>query len=171
MNDTQKTRFVVFCLEAYKQRHALTGRQAADLFEQYGITDYLQDGYDVLHSLGQDALVDDLDDYLQRRQHQKMAEDLIVETNKLAKQDDVPVFCWDRPWTAQQIRQRLANAQGVERDLLMAWIMREAAFRDVWVFLRPQEVYNAWPRLAPFLGRWKAFWTYILGTWHELGKI
>lgn len=69
MNDIQKTRFVVFCLEAYKQRHALTGRQAAELFNHYDIIGYLQDGYDILHSLGEAALMADLDDYLQRRQN------------------------------------------------------------------------------------------------------
>ncbi len=87
------------------------------------------------------------------------------------KEDEVPYFCWDRPWNAAEVRRRLADAKGVERDRLMAWIMREAAFSDVWYFLRPKEVYDAFPRLEPFLGRWRDFWKYILSTWHELGKI
>ena len=87
------------------------------------------------------------------------------------RSSDIPYFCWDRPWTAGEIRRRLASAEGIERDRLIAWIMREAAFRDVWQFVSPREVDDALPRILPQLGRWKEFWQHILGTWHELGRI
>jgi hypothetical protein len=91
-----------------------------------------------------------------------------MENNKA---DNVPYFCWDRKLTEQEIRDRLKNSTGAERDKLVAWILREAAFRDVWHFLTAKEVFNCLPRIQNSLGRWKGFWNYITKTWHEMGKI
>jgi len=60
-------RFVIFCLEAYKRAEGLNGREAAARFVKYGVTAYLRDGYDVLHTLGEAALVDDVRKYLKVR--------------------------------------------------------------------------------------------------------
>ena len=60
-------RFVVFCLEAYKRAEGISGPEAADSFLKYGVTDYLRDGFEVLHSLGEHALVADIRDFISRR--------------------------------------------------------------------------------------------------------
>jgi len=70
MSDIDKSkvsRFVVFCLESYKRKANLEGAATADIFESCGVVDYLTDGYDVLHSLGEVALVEDIADFIQRR--------------------------------------------------------------------------------------------------------
>jgi hypothetical protein len=90
---------------------------------------------------------------------------------KKKKEDKVPYFCWDRRLTEHEIIDQLKTLQGTERERLIAWILREAAFKDVWRFLTPKEVYTHLPRLQDSLGRWKDFWNYITRTWHELGKI
>ena len=90
---------------------------------------------------------------------------------RIKKNDTIPYFCWDRKLTEQEIKNQLKNLKGAERDHLMAWILREAAFRDVWRFLKPKEVADSLPRLQYSLGRWKDFWNYIINTWQELGKI
>ena len=82
-----------------------------------------------------------------------------------------PYFCWDRNLTEQEIKDQLKTLKGLERDRLIAWILREAAFKNVWTFLTPQEVFNSLPRIQYWLGRWGDFWNYITKTWHELGKI
>lgn len=65
MNDVERmTRFVVFCLEAYKRAEGLSGRAAAERFVRHGVTAYLREGYDLLHTLGEAALVDDIRAYL-----------------------------------------------------------------------------------------------------------
>ncbi|MGE5344138.1 MAG: hypothetical protein ACM3SY_21945 [Candidatus Omnitrophota bacterium] len=87
------------------------------------------------------------------------------------KEDSIPYFCWDRKLTEKEIKDQLKNTTGPERDRLVAWILREAAFRDVWDYLTPAEVFNCLPRIQNSLGRWKDFWNYITRTWHELGKI
>lgn len=85
--------------------------------------------------------------------------------------NEVPYFSWDRPLTVRQIREQLRSSSGLERARLAAWVMREAAFADVWQFLTPKEAWNQLAELEPFLGRRRAFWRYILTTWHELGKV
>ena len=36
---SQETKFTIFCLESYKSYRKLSGRQAADLFEKYGVVE------------------------------------------------------------------------------------------------------------------------------------
>jgi len=42
--------FTIFCIENYKAHRSLTGKQVWDLFSKYGVFDYLNEFYDVLHS-------------------------------------------------------------------------------------------------------------------------
>ena len=84
---------------------------------------------------------------------------------------EVPYFCWDRQLTAGQIRDQLQNARGAEWLRLASWILREAAVADVWQFLTPQEVNAHLDELEPFLHRRREFWRYLIGTWHELGRV
>ena len=84
---------------------------------------------------------------------------------------DVPYFCWDRNLTAGQIRSQLRHATGTEWVRLASWILREAAVADVWAFLTPREVKDHLDELAPFLHKRREFWQYLIGTWHELGRI
>jgi hypothetical protein len=89
----------------------------------------------------------------------------------LKDKDTSPDFCWDRKLTAGAIKAQLAAADGPEWVRIASWILREAAFADVWTFLKPTEVSDRLDELTPFLGRRKDFWKYIIGAWHELGKI
>ncbi|MFA7173960.1 MAG: hypothetical protein WC340_11205 [Kiritimatiellia bacterium] len=88
------------------------------------------------------------------------------------KTDDtaIPYFAWDRNLTVGAIKAVLKSDNGYERNRTTAWIMREAAFADVWQFLDPRKVRDNFSELEPLLGRRKAFWQYIIGKWHELGK-
>ncbi len=68
MNEVELSRFVVFCMESYKRDASLNGADVAEIFMRYEVIDYLKEGYDVLHSLGERALVEDIRDYIERRQ-------------------------------------------------------------------------------------------------------
>lgn len=59
--------FAVFCMESYKVHKALTGRQVFELFEKYGVYDYLREFYDVLHTTGYQYINNDIDIYLNAR--------------------------------------------------------------------------------------------------------
>ena len=62
-----RTRFTVFCLENYKTHRQMTGKQTAELFEKYGVYDYVYDFYDVLHTTGYQYINKDIDEYLKAR--------------------------------------------------------------------------------------------------------
>jgi hypothetical protein len=85
--------------------------------------------------------------------------------------DTIPYFAWDRHMTAGQIRQRLASSAIEERYSVAAWLLREAAFADVWQFLNPAQLAEMLPAVERQLGRKREFWVYIVRTWHELGRI
>lgn len=87
------------------------------------------------------------------------------------KDNEIPYFCWDRDLTVAQVRLTLQNASGQEWLRLASWIMREASVSDVWAFLTPQEVKKHLDDLTPLLHKQKEFWNYLIGTWHELGKL
>ena len=59
--------FKVFCFEAYRAEKKLTGREAMQIFKQYGVLEYLGTCYDVLHTTGRDYLVEDIDIFLEAR--------------------------------------------------------------------------------------------------------
>jgi len=92
------------------------------------------------------------------------------ETDKWTD-DTIPYICWDRQWTVADIRHRLASMQGVERHRIMAWLMRELKTSEVWYFLKPTEIQREFEGISRWLGPSRPLWTYLLGIWHELGKL
>ena len=86
-------------------------------------------------------------------------------------ENEIPYFCWDRPWTVGDVRKRLAALAWPEKADLVAWIMREAAFADVWQFVSPAEVGAHLDILTPMLGRRRELWEYIVRTWRDMGKL
>lgn len=59
--------FIIFCMEEYKVKENLNGKEVYDLFEKYGLFEYLYDGYDMLHTQGAGWLMNDIDEYLKIR--------------------------------------------------------------------------------------------------------
>lgn len=64
---SQQTAFAVFCIENYKVHKNLTGKQTAELFRRYGVFDYLNEFYDILHTTGYQYINNDIDIYLKSR--------------------------------------------------------------------------------------------------------
>ena len=62
--DKKINEFIVFCVEYYKERVSLSDKEVYDLFDKYGVIDYLENGYDVLHTQGKDWLMNDIDLFL-----------------------------------------------------------------------------------------------------------
>lgn len=59
--------FKVFCFEAYRAEKKLTGRETINLFKKYGVLDYLNTCYDVLHTTGRDYIIEDIDIFIENR--------------------------------------------------------------------------------------------------------
>ena len=67
----EKLRFVSFCIEEYKTQHGMAGEEVVKLFEKYGAIDYLMAGFDVLHSLGRNMILGDIDSFIATRKQKK----------------------------------------------------------------------------------------------------
>lgn len=63
--------FVAFCIEEYGAAKGMTGEQVLDLFSKYGLVDYLSECYDVLHTLGRQWLIEEIDEYIEIRKNRK----------------------------------------------------------------------------------------------------
>lgn len=59
--------FKVFCFEAYRNEKKLTGRETMMLFEKYGVLDYLEKCYNVLHTTGREYIIQDIDIFINNR--------------------------------------------------------------------------------------------------------
>ena len=68
MHKSKALYFVSFCIEAYKMRHQLLGSEVLKKFEQFGVIDYLLMNYKVLHTLSEQNIVDDIDEFILSKQ-------------------------------------------------------------------------------------------------------
>lgn len=59
--------FIIYCIEEYKSRKGMTGREVIDLFDKYSVCQYIQLFYESLHTTGANYIVDDIDSYIQSR--------------------------------------------------------------------------------------------------------
>ncbi len=59
--------FKAFCFEAYRAEKKLTGSQAMKLFKKYGVLDYLESCFDVLHTTGRAYIIEDIDMFIAAR--------------------------------------------------------------------------------------------------------
>lgn len=65
--DSKKLAFVAFCIESFKNARGLDGKSAAALFARFGADRYAYEEYDILHTMGEHALVSDIGRYLEVR--------------------------------------------------------------------------------------------------------
>lgn len=63
-----KTSFIVYCIEEYKNAKEMSGKSVIDLFNRYRVIDYIRDYYEALHTTGRQYIVDDISMYIKARQ-------------------------------------------------------------------------------------------------------
>ena len=56
--------FVALCIEEYGAAKGMAGDQVLDLFSQYGVTDYLSNCFEPLHTQGRQWLIAEIDEYI-----------------------------------------------------------------------------------------------------------
>ncbi len=62
--------FLTFCAENYAKRHGMTSLEAYALFRRYGVDAYLVNGFDMLHTQGEDMILQDIDIFINNRKQQ-----------------------------------------------------------------------------------------------------
>ena len=63
-----KLEFVSFCIEQYKVATNRRGWDVEQMFQQKGIIAFLLEHYEVLHTQGAQAILNEIDEYLKHHQ-------------------------------------------------------------------------------------------------------
>ena len=61
--------FIILCVEEYKNRNAMTGKEVIELFGKYSVCEYIRDFYDAMHTTGMNYIMDELDSYISSQQN------------------------------------------------------------------------------------------------------
>jgi len=89
----------------------------------------------------------------------------------ISRDDLIPYFMWDYQYTVGKIKDILANGDESQRIWLMAKIMRDARYADVWKFISLQDFLKYREQLLPRLGRQRPFWEFLYSRWIKQGII
>ena len=61
------TKFLVYCVEIYKTANKLSGRQVIEIFNRYGILEYIVGCSAALHTTGPEYIVEDIASLIEER--------------------------------------------------------------------------------------------------------
>ena len=64
--------FFSFCVERYAQKHQMTSLQAYALFRQFKVDQYLIAGFDMLHTQGEETILDDIELFITNHKDKKI---------------------------------------------------------------------------------------------------
>lgn len=64
--------FVSFCIEQYKTAKGISGEEAMRILSHYGVLEYLEECYDVLHTQGHRWLLEEMDEFISLRRKEGM---------------------------------------------------------------------------------------------------
>jgi len=67
MRSNEISLFLAFCIEQYKHLHNLTGEQSMRILDQYGVLEYLEAGYEPLHTQSAQWIMEDIDEFINKR--------------------------------------------------------------------------------------------------------
>lgn len=62
--ELDKSYFVTFCIEQFKNHRGISGAEASELLFSTGITDYLNDNFEVLHTQSRQWLMEEIEERL-----------------------------------------------------------------------------------------------------------
>ena len=65
--EEMQAEFLSFCIEAYKNKLGVSGAKVAEYFEESGVLDFLLENYDLLHTLGKEQLLTEIERFLSKR--------------------------------------------------------------------------------------------------------
>ena len=62
------TKFLVYCIEIYKTRYKISGREVLQIFVQNGILDYITECYGALHTTSPEYIIEDITGLIDEKQ-------------------------------------------------------------------------------------------------------
>lgn len=63
--------FVSFCIEQYKNAKGMTGVEAQEMLDRYGVLGYLEEHYEVLHTQSYQWILEDIDEFISIRKREE----------------------------------------------------------------------------------------------------
>ena len=61
------TKFLVYCVEIYKTANKLSGKQVIEVFNRYGILEYIVNCFAALHTTGPEYIIEDIATLIEER--------------------------------------------------------------------------------------------------------
>lgn len=61
---SKELNFLIYCMERYRHFRGLSGAEVAKTFDKYGIYSYITKYFEALHTMGDNYIVQDIDDYI-----------------------------------------------------------------------------------------------------------
>ena len=68
-SDEMKVEFLSFCIEAYKNKLGVSGAKVSEYFNGNGTLDFLWENYDLLHTVGKEQLLTEIEHFLNKRKN------------------------------------------------------------------------------------------------------
>lgn len=59
--------FLSFCIEQYKNTKGLEGTEVIELFDHYGVLEYLTEHFEILHTQNHRWILEDIDEFIEQR--------------------------------------------------------------------------------------------------------
>ena len=66
--EIDKSYFLTFCIEQFKQSRGITGAEASEIIFSSGIAEYLTDNYEVLHTQSRQWLMEEIEERLKEQE-------------------------------------------------------------------------------------------------------
>ena len=54
------TKFLVYCIEIYKTKYKISGKEALQIFTKNGVLDYIVECYGALHTTSPEYIIEDI---------------------------------------------------------------------------------------------------------------
>lgn len=64
--------FLSFCIEQYKKEKGISGAEAAQFLQGYGVLEYLKEHFEVLHTQSKQWLLADIDEFIKLRKEAEL---------------------------------------------------------------------------------------------------
>lgn len=61
---SRESKFLIYCMERYRYFKGLSGAEVAKIFDRYSIYGYITRYFELLHTMGDHCIVQDIDDYI-----------------------------------------------------------------------------------------------------------
>ena len=65
--DEMQAEFLSFAIEAYKTKLGVSGAKVAEYLDETGTLDFLLQNYDLLHTVGKEQLLSEIERFLSKR--------------------------------------------------------------------------------------------------------